>query len=284
MADSYTHLHVHSHYSFLDGASSPEALARRAVELGQAALALTDWHGLYGAVAFDAAGRAVGVRPIFGAEVALEGGGHLTLLARDAAGWRSLCRLLTRAQLEGRKGHAPVRPALLAEHAAGLLCLSGCRHGPLAAPLLRDPDGGEEVTRERAHWLREVFGDDLWIELPRHELPDDRLLTRRLAALATRRGAGGPGGDGGGAADAPPGAADRQGRRLRHAGGRDGTRQPRLRPRGLPPLPGGATHRTARPRHRAGATAGHGGQRAGDGRGGLVAGADDGGPPLDHVG
>ena len=79
-------LHAHSHFSFLDGASSPEALAWRAAELGQAALALTDWHGLYGAVPFDRACRAAGVRPIHGAEVALTDGRHLTLLVQDAAG------------------------------------------------------------------------------------------------------------------------------------------------------------------------------------------------------
>ncbi len=68
------HLHAHSFFNFLDGASSPEALARRAAELGQAALALTDWHGLYGAVRIDRACRTVGVRPIFGAEIALADG------------------------------------------------------------------------------------------------------------------------------------------------------------------------------------------------------------------
>src|SRR5439155_18372184 len=100
---------------------------------------------------------------------------------------RSICRLLTRAQLEGRKGHAPVRPALLAEHAAGLLCLSGCRHGAVAGPVLA---GDDEEAWRAARWLREIFGDDLLVELPRHRLPDDRPLTRRLARLAARLGVG----------------------------------------------------------------------------------------------
>ena len=185
-APPVVHLHAHSYFSLLDGASSPEALAHRVAELGQDALALTDW-GLYGAVLFARACRSVGVRPLHGAEIALTDGRHLTLLCRDATGWRSLCRLLTRAQLEGRKGHAPVRPELLADNAAGLICLSGCRHGAVAAPLLVGDTAG---AWRAARWLQGVFGDDLWIELPRHRLPGERLLTHRLARLAGRLGAG----------------------------------------------------------------------------------------------
>jgi error-prone DNA polymerase len=192
MNSDVAHLHVHSHFSFLDGASSPEALVRRAAELGQGALALTDWAGLYGAVAFDAACRAAGVRPLFGAEIALAGsdgtpGPHLTLLVRNRDGWRSLCRLLSAAQLAGAKGHAPVAPALLASNTAGLLCLSGCRHGALAALLLADDADGAWTA---ATWLRGLFDDDLWIEIPRNDRVDDRPLGRRLAALAARLGVG----------------------------------------------------------------------------------------------
>lgn len=188
-----THLHVHSHYSFLDGASSPEALARRAAGLGQPALALTDWNGLYGAVLFSTACQAVGVRPITGAEIALSAtpaagpGGHLTLLCQNAAGYRSLCRLLTAAQLAGAKGHAPVAPEQLAAHTEGLICLSGCRHGAVAAPLLA---GDAAAAWRAASWLRELFGANLWIELPRNDRPDDRPLTHQLARLASRLGLG----------------------------------------------------------------------------------------------
>jgi DNA polymerase III alpha subunit len=190
--DSFVHVHVHSHYSFLDGASSPEALARCAADLGQDTLALTDWNGLYGAVAFDRACQTVGVRPLFGAEIALADGGgapgrHLTLLVRDAEGWASLSRLLTTAQLAGRKGYAPVASATLAAHTVGLVCLSGCRHGALAAPLLT---GDEDAAWRAALRLRDLFGDDLWGELPCDDRADDRLLRARLAGLADRLGVG----------------------------------------------------------------------------------------------
>ncbi|HET8628633.1 MAG TPA: PHP domain-containing protein, partial [Thermomicrobiales bacterium] len=98
---AYVHLHAHSCFSFLDGCAQPEELAAAAAGLGQGALALTDWAGLYAAPAFDRACRAAGVRPIFGAEVAVPGLGHLTLLVKDGEGWRALCRLLTAAQLAG---------------------------------------------------------------------------------------------------------------------------------------------------------------------------------------
>lgn len=192
---SFVHLHAHSFYSFLDGASSPEALARRAAELGQEALALTDWHGLYGAIAHRDACQQVGIRPIYGAEITLRGEegdegsptDHLTLLVRDATGWQSLCRLLTAAQLAGSKGHPLVTPVFLAANAAGLVCLTGCRHGAVAAPLLV---GDEDTALGAARWLRDRFGDDLWVELPLNEHEDDRPLAGHLAHLAARLGLG----------------------------------------------------------------------------------------------
>lgn len=194
MTDPFIHLHTHSYHSFLDGASAPEALARRAAELGQEALALTDWHGLYGAIAHRDACQRVDVRPLYGAEIALRGdegdegpSGHLTLLVRDADGWRSLCRLLTAAQLAGTKGNPLVTPAMLADNTAGLVCLTGCRHGAVAAPLL----AGDDASAHRsARWLRDRFGDDLWLEVSLNERADDGILARRLAALAGCLGIG----------------------------------------------------------------------------------------------
>lgn len=194
MAKDYIHLHTHSYYSFLDGVSSPETLARRAAELGQPALALTDWHGLYGAIEHRDACERARIRPLYGAEIALQGDdgddgpiGHLTLLVEDADGWRSLCRLLTAGQLAGRKGSPLVTTAMLVANTEGLICLSGCHRGAVAAPLLA---GDDEGAWRAARWLREHFGDDLWVELPLNEREDDRTLARRLAVLADRLGVG----------------------------------------------------------------------------------------------
>src|SRR5204863_2498789 len=88
--------------SFLDGASLPEELAVRAAELGHEAIALTDHDGLYGSLEFAHAAKALGVRPITGAEVTLEDGSHVTLLVETAAGYANLCRLLTAAHAHTR--------------------------------------------------------------------------------------------------------------------------------------------------------------------------------------
>ncbi len=185
--DSPVHLDVRSHFSFLDGASSPLALAERAAALGQDVLALTDRDGLHGAIPFARACRGVGVRPFHGATITLPDGRDLTLLVKDRDGWRSLCRLLTAAGLAGRKGHTPVAPALLAAHTAGLLCLTGGHDGPLAGPLLA---ADEDAARRAVRWLRDLFRDDLWIALPGNDRPDDPLLQARLAALARELGLG----------------------------------------------------------------------------------------------
>src|SRR5918996_1259601 len=128
-APPYVELHAHSAYSFLDGASLPEELAARAVELGYDAFALTDHDGLYGSLEFAHAAKAFGLRPLTGAEATLGDGSHVTLLVETPRGYANLCRLLTAAH-----AHERLNPrldlALLEERNEGLVCLSGCaRHG-----------------------------------------------------------------------------------------------------------------------------------------------------------
>ena len=167
-------LHAHSAYSFLDGASLPEELAARAAELGYEAFALTDHDGVYGSLEFAHAAKALGVRPITGAEVTLHDGSHVTLLVESAAGYANLCRLLTAAHAHTRDGPELAEPsldqALLAELNEGLVCLSGCaRHG-LA---VRNPNGGAALAR--------AFGPDrFFVELQR---PYERGDACRLSAL-----------------------------------------------------------------------------------------------------
>ena len=148
---SYVELHAHSAYSFLDGASQPEELVARAVELGYEALALTDHDGLYGSLEFAHAARALGLRPITGCELTLAGGSHVTVLVENRRGYSNLCRLLTRAHAHTRppgKERELKPPALpladLIERNEGLVCLSGCaRHG-LA---VREPNAVRELAR-----------------------------------------------------------------------------------------------------------------------------------------
>ncbi len=176
----YTELHCHSAYSFLDGASQPEELAAAAVRHGHRALALTDHDSLSGSMEFAQAAKALGLRAIHGAEVTLADGRHLTLLVRDATGWRSLCRLLTRAHAQTRDGPQRDRcePAVTLDdvvaHHAGLVCLSGCaRSGVRDEPTMR---------RLLAAFGRDAFRVELQRPLARH----DRALNRGLAGLAQR--------------------------------------------------------------------------------------------------
>jgi error-prone DNA polymerase len=107
----YAELHCHSAYSFLDGVSLPEELARRAGELGYGALALTDHNSLSGSMELAQVAADCGVRAIHGAEMDVIGGergaprsGHLTLLVRDQVGWSNLCRIITLAHAHTREG------------------------------------------------------------------------------------------------------------------------------------------------------------------------------------
>jgi len=184
----YVELHCHSYFSLLDGASSPEALARRAQELGYPALALTDHNGLYGIVRFWQAARELGLKPLAGAEICLEDGSHLTLLAEGRPGYANLCRLISAGQLAGQKHQPRLTIDLLARHAAGLVCLSGCRQGAVAVALLA---GDEAEARRAAGSLRALFGPGgFWIELQRHHLPADARLAASLVSLAQGLGVG----------------------------------------------------------------------------------------------
>src|SRR5690606_33938468 len=166
----------------------PEDLAARAAALGMPALALTDHDAVYGAVRFTQAARALGVRPLLGAELTLENGHHLTLLVEDRAGWHNLCRLISRARANASKGEAALPPAELAAHTGGLIALSGCRQGEVAAALLRgDWQAGLEAARRDA----DLSGPGrFWVELQYHLLPGGEGLVRGLVGLAAQLGVG----------------------------------------------------------------------------------------------
>ncbi|HHY92942.1 MAG TPA: DNA polymerase III subunit alpha, partial [Firmicutes bacterium] len=177
----FCHLHVHSPFSFLDGASRITDLVQRAAELGQPALALTDHNNLSGAVRFTQAAQAAGLKPLLGAEVTLAGGYHLTLLARDQQGYQSLCRLLTEAHLNNPRGHPAVTAENLAAHREGLVALSGCRRGEVPALILQ---GRRAEAAAAARRLRDLFGrTNFYLELIPNLLPGDRALHRALADL-----------------------------------------------------------------------------------------------------
>jgi len=179
---SYVELHCHSNFSLLDGASHPEDLISRAAELNMPALALTDHNGLYGAIRFYKACLKANIKPVIGAEMTLENGNHLTLLAKNNAGYSNLCRLITRAQLEHRKGSPVLNLETLARYSADLLCLSGCRKGELVSLIA---SGRTEKACEVARRYIEIFGrENFYVELQNNFYPEDEHLCRALVELA----------------------------------------------------------------------------------------------------
>jgi len=184
--NGYAELHCHSCFSLLDGASTPEMLVRRAAELGLPALALTDHNGLYGAVRFHTAARERGIRPIIGAEMTLADGAHLVLLAETRAGYANLCRLISRAQLEGSKDNARLKMGWLRGWTEGLIALTGCRQGPVARTLLQ---GQRDKALAALQRLKTLFGPEhLYVELQHHLLREDDALLADLAELSEHLG------------------------------------------------------------------------------------------------
>ncbi len=188
----FTHLHVHSHYSLLDGLTKINDLVTRVKELGMNAVALTDHGNLYGAVEFFKKAKAAGVKPILGCEVYVAPHGrlmkrpkidetryHLTLLAKNETGWKNLIALVTSAYVEGFYYKPRVDRELLEAHHEGLVCLSGCVSGELARHLAAKHFADAEET---AAWHKKVFGDDYYLEIQ----PHDPELWESIAALGKK--------------------------------------------------------------------------------------------------
>jgi len=197
MSIPYVELHCHSGYSFLDGASHPEELVLRAVELGYPALALTDHDGLYGSMEFARAAKEAGIQPITGAEVTLrecftgvcepEAGHHVTLLAENPTGYANLCRLLTEAHMGSERTDPRLPLESLLELPEGLILLTGCRRSPVAAALDSSVADAEALTRR----LVEAFGPgSVFVELQDNAVQGDAARNKALGRLAGRLGLG----------------------------------------------------------------------------------------------
>ena len=178
----YAELHCHSYYSFHDGASSLEELLQKAQDFDYKALALTDHDNLCAAMRFAQLAPTYSIQAIIGAELALTGGAHITLLAKDQAGYRNLCRLVTAAHNSDERDKPELPRTLLAEHASGLIALSGCPRGDLSQSL---SGGSEAQTQEVAKQYLEWFGKgNYYIELQHNLVPGDTERNKRLYALA----------------------------------------------------------------------------------------------------
>jgi error-prone DNA polymerase len=162
----YAELHTYSNFTFLEGASHPEALIERAAELGVSAIALTDRDGLYGTVRFAAAARRAGVEAIVGSELTVEDGSRIVLLVESAAGYANLCELISCAQLRGSKGDARLQIGDLDGRSAGLIALTRTD----------DP--------QRIDALRARFGERCYLELQQHLTPHEAIFNEQIVRMA----------------------------------------------------------------------------------------------------
>ncbi len=193
--NQFTHLHLHTHYSLLDGMSRMPELMDRAKELGFSAIGLTDHGVLYGAIEFYEEARKRGIKPILGCEVYVATRSrfdreprlddrqyHLTLLAKNNQGYQNLIKLATQAQLEGFYYKPRVDHELLEQYGEGLICLSGCPSGEIPRAIR---DGNEEKARELALRYRDLFGaDSFYIEIQDHGMNWEQEVTGKLVNLA----------------------------------------------------------------------------------------------------
>jgi len=191
----FVHLHVHSEYSLLDGLARIDGLLRRAKELGMDALALTDHGAMYGAIDFYLAAQKHDIKPIIGCEAYLAPASmhrrdpakdktsyHLILLVKDETGYRNLLQLVTKAHLEGFYYKPRVDKGLLAEHAQGLIALSGCGKGEIPRLILA---GNPTKARQAAAWYKETFGSDsFYLELQDHNIPELDTINKELLAIS----------------------------------------------------------------------------------------------------
>ena len=174
----FTHLHTHTEYSMLDGISRIPDLVNRTRELGMDAMSITDHGSLYGVVDFYSECKDAGIKPIIGCEFYVAHGSrhdrtpnertanHLVLIARDNTGYRNLLQLVTLSHLEGFHYRPRIDKELIERHRSGLICLSGCPSAEVPTLLA---DGNYQDAKQMVGWYRELFGENYFLELQRHE-------------------------------------------------------------------------------------------------------------------
>ncbi|MEF2968378.1 DNA polymerase III subunit alpha [Paenibacillus sp. M1] len=196
--DSFVHLHVHSEYSLLDGAARLEDLVTKAAGFGMKSLALTDHGVMYGAIPFYKLCKEHGIKPIIGCEMYFTAASrkergsrkdqpihHLILLAKNETGYRNLMRLCSIGHLEGFHYKPRIDWEVLERHKEGLICLSACLGGEVPQHLLH---GRMEEAKRAALRYREAFGEDFYLELQDHGMPEQKKVNPLLVELARETG------------------------------------------------------------------------------------------------
>ncbi len=191
---SFTHLHVHSEYSLLDGACRIEPMLDKIKSMGQSACAVTDHGVMYGALDFYNAAKSRGIKPIIGCEVYLAPGSrfsrihavdnkrfHLILLCKNETGYKNLIKIVSESWVSGFYIKPRADRELLEKYHEGLVCLSGCLFGEISQLLL---NGEYDEAEKTAVWFKSVFGDDFYIEIQNHGLKDQLTINGLLVNLS----------------------------------------------------------------------------------------------------
>ncbi|MEG2881700.1 MAG: PHP domain-containing protein, partial [Christensenella sp.] len=188
----FTHLHVHTEYSLLDGAGRISELIARAKEQGMDALCITDHGVMYGVIDFYEAAKKAGIKPIIGCEVYVAQGSrfektsltreyaHLVLLCKDMTGYKNLMKLVSAGSLEGFYYKPRIDYELLAEHTEGLVCLSACLAGDVQRLMMQNDYKGAKRMAEK---LKGMFGEDFYIEIQDHGIPEQQRINPLLLKL-----------------------------------------------------------------------------------------------------
>lgn len=200
--NDFVHLHVHSEFSLLDGATKLEKLVQTAKDMGFSSIALTDHGAMYGAFKFFLKAKELGIKPIIGCEVYMAENScedkqpkmgadqyHLVLLAKNLDGYRNLMKLVSHAHLQGYHYRPRIDLKLLKEHSQGLIGLSGCMQGIISQSLLRNE---EDKARRWVQQLQQTFTEgDFYIEIQRHpQIKELENLNQQLIKLARQFGIG----------------------------------------------------------------------------------------------
>ncbi len=195
----FAHLHCHTHYSLLDGASKIPDLLKKVKELGMNSCAITDHGNLYGALEFYQKAKEAGVNPILGYEAYIAPGHrtdrtaskmrdasyHLTLLAMNRKGFQNLIKMSSAAYLEGYYYRPRIDKELLAAHHEGIICLSGCASSELSRLLLADD---KEKAESLVHWFDKLFGDRFYLEIQDGGVEIQQSCAEATIDLANRKG------------------------------------------------------------------------------------------------
>jgi len=195
----FAHLHCHTHYSLLDGASKIPELLKKVKELGMNSCAITDHGNLYGALEFYQKAKDAGVNPILGYEAYIAPGHrtdrtasrmkdaayHLTLLAMNRQGFQNLVKMSSAAYLEGYYYRPRIDKELLAAHHEGIICLSGCASSELSRLLLADE---KEKAESLVHWFDKLFGDRFYMEIQDAGVEIQQSCAEATIDLANRKG------------------------------------------------------------------------------------------------